>query len=100
MNPNMRISTDHGLGLFTRITVERDRGNRRGKGPKIHQDDYPSISPGYTCYVCGSTFETNQQWVTHLEKFKHIDLYSTVSPQESEEIRRVSLGCHTETKIS
>ena len=57
----------------------------------MNQNGYPSIPRGYCCYVCGSTFETNQERLMHLEEFRHIDLYDTGSPQEKEEIRRLSL---------
>ena len=42
-------------------------------------------------FVCGSTFETNQERLIHLESFKHIDLYNTGSPQEREEVHRLSV---------
>lgn len=82
---------DHGLGLIARFTMKRNKGDQSSKGPSIHQNEYPTLPHGYGCYVCGSTFDTNQERLTHLEKFKHFDLYNTGSPQEKEEIRRLSL---------
>jgi hypothetical protein len=79
------------MGLFTRITMKRSSNIQNGKAPNMNQNGYPSIPHGYCCYVCGSTFETNQERLMHLEKFRHIDLYNTGSPQEKEEIRRLSL---------
>ena len=56
-------------------------------GPNIHQNKSPTIPHGYGCFVCGSTFETNQERLIHLE---HMDLYNTGSPQERE-VHRLSL---------
>ncbi len=92
MNLKMSIRDvvdDHRTGLFTRITMKTSSNIQNGKGP--NQNGYPSIPHGYSCYVCGSTFETNQERLLHLEEFRHIDLYNTGSPQEKEEIRRLSL---------
>jgi hypothetical protein len=94
MNLKMSIHDvvgDRRMGLFTRITMKRSSNIQSGREPNTNQNGYPSIPHGYSCYVCGSTFETNQDRLQHLEKFKHIDLYSTGSPQEKEEIRRLSL---------
>jgi hypothetical protein len=82
---------DHKLGLFTRFAIKRDSSIQNSKGPNMNQNQYPSIPHGYSCYVCGSTFDTNQERLMHLEQFKHTDLYNTGSPQENEEIRRLSL---------
>lgn len=82
---------DHRMGLFSRLAMKRNRGIQNGKGPNIYPVEYPSIPHGFSCYVCGSTFETNQERLMHLEKCKHMDLYNTISPQEKEEIRRLSL---------
>jgi hypothetical protein len=93
MNPNMlmrKVIGDHGLRLITHLTMKRNKRNQSGKGPNIHPIEYPTIPHGYECYVCGSTFDTNQERLTHLEKFRHIDLYDSGSPQEKEEIRRIS----------
>jgi hypothetical protein len=94
MNLEMSIREvvdEHSMGLFTRITMKRSSNIQNGKAPNMKQNGYPSIPYGYCCYVCGSTFETNQERLMHLEKFRHIDLYNTGSPQEKEEIRRLSL---------
>ena len=93
MNLEMSIREavdERSMGLFTRITMKRSSSIQNGKGPNTNQNGYPSIPHGYSCYVCGSTFETNQERLLHLEKFRHIDLYNTGSPQEKEEIRRLS----------
>lgn len=87
----LKAVDDHGLGLFTRLIMKRKRGIQGDKEPNVHQIEYPSIPRGYSCYVCGSTFETNQEWLMHLEKYGHIDLFNTGSPQEKEEIRRLFL---------
>jgi hypothetical protein len=84
------IVDDRRLGLFTRITMKRSSRIQRGKGPNMDQTGYPSMPQGYSCYVCGSTFETNEERLMHLENFRHIDLYNTGSPQEREEIHRLS----------
>jgi hypothetical protein len=84
------VMGEHGLGLITRLTMKRNEGNQRGNGLNIHRYEYPMVPHDYVCYVCGSTFETNQERLTHLENFGHIDLYNTGSPQEQEEIRRLS----------
>ena len=94
MNLKMSIRDvvgDHRMGLFTRITMKRSSNIQNGNVPNMNQNVYPSIPHGYSCYVCGSTFETNHERLMHLEKFRHIDLYNTGSPQEKEEIRRLSL---------
>ena len=93
MNLKMSVRNvgDRRKGLFTRITMKRSSNIQNGKGPNMNQNGYPSIPHGYSCYVCGSTFETNQERLLHLEKFMHVDLYNTGSPQEKEEIRRLSL---------
>jgi hypothetical protein len=80
------IVDDRRVGLFTRITMKRSSRIQKGKGPT----GYPAMPQGYSCYVCGSTFETNEERLMHLENFRHIDLYDTGSPQEREEIHRLS----------
>lgn len=82
---------DRGLGLITRLIMKRNKGNHDVNGPDLHQNKCPTIPHGYGCFVCGSTFETNQERLIHLERFKHIDLYNTGSPQEREEVHRLSL---------
>ena len=85
------VVSGQGLGLITRLIMKRNKVNHNGNGPNIHQNKCPTIPHGYGCYVCGSSFETNQERLIHLEKFKHIDLYNTGSPQEREEVHRLSL---------
>ena len=93
MGPNeliRQVTGDYALGLITRLTMRRNKGNMI-VGRLTRQNEYPTMPKGYGCYVCGSTFDTNQERLMHLEKFRHIDLYDTGSPQEKEEIRRLSL---------
>ena len=85
------VVSDHGFGLITRLIMKRNKVNHNVNGPNIHQNKCPTIPRGYECFVCGSTFETNQERLVHLERFRHIDLYNTGSPQEREEVHRLSL---------
>ena len=85
------VVSGHGLGLITRLITKRNKGNHNVNRPDIHQNKCPTIPRGYGSFVCGSTFETNQERLIHLESFKHIDLYNTGSPQEREEVHRLSV---------
>ena len=78
-----------GLGIISRL-LKRIEGNQNRSGLDKKDREYPKIPYGFSCYVCGSTFETNQERLMHLEKFDHLDLYNTVSPQEKEEVHRLS----------
>jgi hypothetical protein len=80
---------DYRLDFFTHLTVKRYRVIRNAGASRIRPNEYPAIPNGYSCYVCGSTFDTNQERLMHLEKFSHRDLYNTGSPQEKEEIHRL-----------
>lgn len=82
---------DHGMGFFTHLTSKRNAGNQSGRDTHIDVKDYPSIPHGYGCYVCGSSFETNEERISHLELLRHVDLYNTGSPQEKEEIHRLCM---------
>jgi hypothetical protein len=82
---------DHGMGFFTHLTSKRNRGIQSGRETDVHMKEYPSIPHGYGCYVCGSYFKTNEERLSHLEKFRHMDLYDTGSPQEKEEIHRLCM---------
>jgi hypothetical protein len=84
------VADVHRLGLIIDLLV----GNRSLQKGNMHntvETEYPKIPHSFGCYVCGSVFETNQERLVHLEKLKHIDLYSTGSPQEIEEVHRLSL---------
>lgn len=80
---------DHWMGFFTHLASKRNGGNQSGRGTQINMKDYPSIPYGYGCYVCGSSFKTNKERLSHLEECRHVDLYNTGSPQEKEEIHRI-----------
>jgi hypothetical protein len=79
-----------GLGIISRLLLKRIEGSQNSSGLDKKDREYPKIPYGFSCYVCGSTFETNQERLMHLEKFDHLDLYNTVSPQEKEEVHRLS----------
>ena len=79
----------YGLGLFGRL-IKLNHGIKNRDGPEIDRNKSPVIPQGFGCFVCGSTFDTNQERLMHLETFKHLDLYNTGSPQEREEVRRLS----------
>jgi hypothetical protein len=85
------IVSYHGLGLIIGLSMKRSKDNQKENTINMENNEYPKIPCGFSCYVCGSTFETNQERLMHLENFRHKDLYSTVSPQESEEVHRLSL---------
>jgi hypothetical protein len=50
--------------------------------------DYPRISAGFQCFVCGTRFVSNEERIEHLEKGSHGSMYDTGSPQEREDARR------------
>ena len=50
--------------------------------------DYPIISNGFQCFVCGTGFTSNEERIQHLEKGSHGSIYDTGSPQESEDAKR------------
>jgi hypothetical protein len=50
--------------------------------------EYPRISNGFQCFVCGTGFASNDERIQHLEKGSHGSMYDTGSPQESEDVRR------------
>ena len=50
---------------------------------------YPTVPAGFECFVCGTTFATNEERVQHLEKNTHVSMYDTGSPQEREDARRL-----------
>ena len=79
----------HGFELISRLMKLNIR-IKNGNGPEIDRNTSPVIPQGYGCFVCGSKFDTNQERLMHLEMFKHFDLYNTGSPQEREEVRRLS----------
>ena len=85
------ITCNHKLGLIVDRIIKRSKGNQNEDKYITEKNEYPRIPNGFSCYVCGSTFETNQDRLVHLEDFRHKDLYSTGSPQESEEVHRLSL---------
>jgi hypothetical protein len=79
----------HRLALI--ISLLMNRGSQKGNMPDTENNDRPKMPFGFGCYVCGSTFESNQERLIHLEKLRHVDLYSTGSPQGSEEIHRLAM---------
>jgi hypothetical protein len=62
---------------------ERDNNN-----DKRRTKDYPKKPSGFQCFVCGTTFATNEERIQHLEKEPHGGMYDTGSPQEREDSRR------------
>ena len=50
--------------------------------------EYPRMSNGFQCFVCGAGFASNDERIQHLEKESHGSMYDTGSPQESEDVRR------------
>ena len=86
----------HGLELIIHHILKRNSGNQDGNESELDRYKCPTIPQGYGCFVCGSTFETNQERVMHLEKFRHLDLHNTGTPQEGEEVRRLFLATHKE----
>ncbi len=86
----IQVVGGQGLGIINRLLLKRIECNQNSNGLDKKDREYPKIPYGFSCYVCGSTFETNQERLMHLEKFDHLDLYNTVSPQEKEEVHRLS----------
>jgi hypothetical protein len=88
----------HGLvgqyasGLIASLRLKKNYGNQNGNGTALDRNKFPTIPQGYSCFVCGSVFDTNQERIMHLENFNHLDLYRTGSPQEIEEVRRLSFS--------
>lgn len=82
----------YGFGLIARLRLKKNNGNQNENGVGLDRNKFPTIPQGYGCFVCGSIFETNQERLMHLEKFNHLDLYRTGSPQEIEEVRRLSFS--------
>jgi hypothetical protein len=72
-----------GLGIISRLFLKRIEGNQNSSGLENKDRECPKIPYGFSCYVCGSTFETNQERLMHLEKFDHLDLYNTVGKRRS-----------------
>jgi hypothetical protein len=50
--------------------------------------DYPRLTAGFLCFVCGKGFASNEKRIQHLEEGLHGSMYDTGSPQESEDARR------------
>jgi hypothetical protein len=50
--------------------------------------EYSRMSSGFQCFLCGTTFTTNEDRIQHLEKEPHGGMYDTGSPQEREDSRR------------
>ncbi|MGC2386027.1 MAG: hypothetical protein WA460_03010 [Nitrososphaeraceae archaeon] len=69
---------------------EEDRfDSYRNNHKKNTKGEYPTVPAGFECFVCGSTFATNEERVQHLEKNTHGSMYDTGSPQEREDARRL-----------
>src|SRR5919106_5906903 len=82
----------YGFRLIACLRLKKNNGNQDKNGVESDRNKFPTIPQGYGCFVCGSIFETNQERLMHLEKFNHSDLYRTGSPQEIEEVRRLSFS--------
>ena len=82
----------YGFGLIASLRLKKNSGNQNGNGAELDRNKFPTIPQGYGCFVCGSIFDTNQERLMHLEKCNHLDLYRTGSPQEIEEVRRLSVS--------
>ena len=54
--------------------------------------EYPRISNGFQCFVCGTGFASNDERIQHLEKGSHGSMNGTGSPQESEDARRCRIS--------
>ncbi|MFY9565343.1 MAG: hypothetical protein WAQ29_03245 [Nitrososphaeraceae archaeon] len=69
---------------------EEDRfDSYRNNNKRITKGEYPTVPAGFECFVCGTTFATNEERVQHLEKNTHGSMYDTGSPQEREDARRL-----------
>jgi hypothetical protein len=49
--------------------------------------EYPRISNGFQCFVCGTGFSLNDERIQHLQKGSHGSMYDTGLPQESKDVR-------------
>jgi hypothetical protein len=89
----------YGFGLIAHLRLKKKNGNQNENRVDSDRNKFPMIPQGYGCFVCGSIFETNQDRLLHLEKFNHLDLYRTGSPQEIEEVRRLSFSIVQENNL-
>jgi hypothetical protein len=84
------IVGDRRLGIMTHSLPNKIEDSQKTNELSKTNREYPRMPSGFGCYVCGSYFETNEERLKHLEEFKHMDLYNTASPQEREEVHRLS----------
>jgi hypothetical protein len=70
--------------IFSKEKERRSEDNQH----KNRTEDYPKMSSGFQCFVCGTRFSTNEERIQHLEKEPHGGMYDTGSPQEREDSRR------------
>lgn len=90
MEITRKIGETPRLGVVFNLILNMIEGDKLTNRPNKIDREYPTIPYDFECYVCGSTFKTNQDRLQHLEEVKHLDLYNTASPQEREEISRLS----------
>ncbi len=64
---------------------KRKQGNIGFNNP----EQYPRVPSGFQCFVCGKQYSKNEERIQHLQEESHGSMYDTVSPQESEDIRRL-----------
>jgi hypothetical protein len=78
------VSSKEGQEEEDRFDSYRNNNNKRNT-----KGEYPTVPAGFECFVCGTTFATNEERVQHLEKNTHGSMYDTGSPQEREDARRL-----------